>query len=409
MGENGYEKYNEWIDVIGKKCATMEPDVERYGQKYYKLDNGIGVLVKGDKVECIYENYEWPLNLNNQFSIGKGYSVNFVEEVRLAKFQTTLIEYKDSKTGIDFSYIKDEAHLPSAFEGNYKDGELEGYPNLNPDMRELLREAADRAINNQTKNEYEGAINFIERLEHIIEQEKSKDEKENGYEEYCKWFEVIYNACNENNLISTNDNGDRYYQIDENLYMCKRVIAESEPGLETVIISDERIEPDIPSTPHWTFTTFENGALQMRFVIPENGYIYYDSPAPVPDGFVAYDRQQERSFYVLPEYGMMDSKNIKKTDSIGELLNQSIETTQGDTQQSLKRAKAFYKSIQQLAEREMSGYDEYGYPEETENDAKSKETERKKVLIAQIRQAVDEGRDLDAKIMDAKDITKENK
>ena len=104
-----------------------------------------------------------------------------------------------------------------------------------------------------------------------------------------------------------------------------------------------------------------------------------------------------------------DSKNIKKTDSIGELLNQSIETTQGDTQQSLKRAKAFYKSIQQLAEREMSGYDEYGYPEETENDAKSKETERKKVLIAQIRQAVDEGRDLDAKIMDAKDITKENK
>lgn len=228
MEENGYENYSRWIDVIQKKCETMDPDVV-YDERisYYKLDNGIGVFVKDGKVECIYENYVWPLDINEQFSIRKGYSGNSVEVVRLMKFEMSLITYKENTPGVQYSDYQDSMYLPSAFSGNYHDGQLAGYPDLNPDMRVLLREAANRAIDNKTKKEYEGAIDFIERLEHIIEQEKHKDEKENGYEKYSKWFDAIERACNETNLVvDANENayfsGAEHYVLGNSLHVYKK-------------------------------------------------------------------------------------------------------------------------------------------------------------------------------------------
>ena len=469
--ENGYEKYSEWIDVIGKKCATMDPDVI-YNERisYYKLDNGIGVMAKDGKVECIYENYVWPLDINEQFSIRTVQPIeSSAGRVVLSKFQTPLIEYNEDKQSVQFSDRQDKAHLPSSLEGNYTDGELAGYPNLNPNMGELLREAADRAKDNQTKKEYEGAIDFIERLEHIIEQEKSKDEKENGYEEYCKWFEEINNACNENNLSRKENNGDEHYILGENIGNSMNVCKRYENGSVIIVVSEEEIDLDTPGTqPYCTFSKNKYGNITMRF---------FSSPLL---GDIFYGTHDSVSYSALPDdMDRIYSKGIKKTENVGELLDDAIRKTTNEIYQNeLRRAKEFYDSLSQIMEREMSGYDEYGYPkdiedndtpgaisedaklddsnidrenddkmfsraddftpdeleqmsaeeleemlrvteeqnttkkqilEETENEAKRKETERKKALIAQIKQAVDEGRDLDAKIMDAKDITKENK
>ncbi len=73
-----------------------------------------------------------------------------------------------------------------------------------------------------------------------------------------------------------------------------------------------------------------------------------------------------------------------------------------ETKNNINKLKGFYKKIQQFVERE-------NIIENEENQIQKKTLDdiKKKELILQISTAVEEGKELDAKIAEAKDITKE--
>lgn len=171
--------------------------------------------------------------------------------------------------------------------------------------------------------------------------------------------------------------------------------------------------------------------------------------------------------YLTPEY----ENTGDLCPDMGTLIDEAISKAEDDeTRNEYKRMKQFYHAVQQIVEREMTGYDEYGYPRdlkgldndsaealtesekaqldemnvhrandskvfsraedftpdeleqmstedleemsrvtEDENEAKREKLEeiKKKELIAKIKNAVEEGKALDAKIATVRDFTKE--
>ncbi|MCR5146759.1 MAG: hypothetical protein K6B70_05400 [Clostridia bacterium] len=65
------------------------------------------------------------------------------------------------------------------------------------------------------------------------------------------------------------------------------------------------------------------------------------------------------SKYLTPEHEITGDLN----PDMGVLIDEAISKAENDeTRNEYKRMKQFYEEVQQIAEREMAGYDEYGYP-----------------------------------------------
>lgn len=308
------------------------------------------------------------------------------------------------------------------------------------------------------------------------------------FEKYSKWFDSIDNACNENTVRENRSSweyfeGAEHYELENGVHVYKIKNGE-------VIICDEELEGEksvtevvsmrsdikrgsFPPSSHIIISTRNNSDdgsrvhAQITYGLTDSGYYGKGELPAIKNANMSQVESWVRN--------MRDDSN----EDIGQWLDLACKCANDNEMISeYKRAIAFYETIQQIVEREMSGYDEYGYPkeiedddtpgaisedaelddsntgrtddetlfsqagdftpdeleqmsteeleemlrataeqnatkkqvlEETENEAKRKEAERRKALIAQIGQAVDEGRDLDAKITEARAITKENK
>lgn len=421
MKESGCEKYSKWFETIDKACNTDNyMGIDDLNGIHYKLDNDLHVY------KAVYDEI-------NTITISNGEIANSLEfmgatqDKNLVYNKIDLYGFKDKSPKSDYTgkivynrRYREYCSFPADIFGEqgYREDQF-----IDDDMETILDKAISMAKDDETKNNISRLKGFYEKVHQFIEKENlkekteldssdSKDNKEN------------------NNEIQATLKKDEYFNYGEKYFVTFKYDSDKQKRLLYEVFQKELI----PSYGSNSSRALDGKEYIMPYLIDKEGNMTPENTGVIGGTSIPKDLLSDFIKRFVEVDGMnigIGDKNIKEkfdeskfNDMITELdknedeideiftedeiseLDQSNVDRENDDKIFSRTSDFTPDELEQMSTEDLEGMLR---TTEEKNEAKRKSLEelKKKELISQIRAAVAEGKELDAKIAKAKDITKE--